>query len=314
MSPEQAKGIPVDGRTDQYSLAVVGYRMLAGRLPFTDDSVHTVIYKHIFEMPPPLEMFRRDAPEFLRQAIHRALEKDVEDRFLTMEAFATAVWPEHPVRDYSVSAGMSRTSLDAATEITLPRRGKRRGVRLAMALGAVLVLAGGGAAGASLLLNRATSGETGAPSGASTQPTFIAAADTQPVASSPRADSAAAPPGTAADTAASGPPPAPPRVTVDPPVQRPAPTQPAREQPAVPEVGYVTIGVTYNGEPSYATVMIDGREIGEAPIIELQLPAGRHTLEIRREGYRPILDSIVVQPGDPSRATRVTKPLVKEQP
>jgi hypothetical protein len=101
---------------------------------------------------------------------------------------------------------------------------------------------------------------------------------------------------------------------VDPPVQRPAPAQPAREQPAVPEVGYVTIGVTYNGEPSYATVMIDGREIGEAPIIELQLPAGRHTLEIRREGYRPILDSIVVQPGDPSRATRVTKPLVKEQP
>ena len=52
MAPEQAKGQPVDGRADQYSLGVVGYRLLAGSLPFSGDSVHTILYKHIFEEAP----------------------------------------------------------------------------------------------------------------------------------------------------------------------------------------------------------------------------------------------------------------------
>src|SRR3989441_858564 len=52
MAPEQAKGAPVDGRADQYSLGVVGYRMITAELPFGGDSVHTIIYKHIYEQPP----------------------------------------------------------------------------------------------------------------------------------------------------------------------------------------------------------------------------------------------------------------------
>src|SRR5260221_8077389 len=52
MAPEQAKGGTVDGRADQYSLGVVGYRMLTGELPYSGDSVHTILYKHIFEEMP----------------------------------------------------------------------------------------------------------------------------------------------------------------------------------------------------------------------------------------------------------------------
>src|SRR5438132_12837270 len=97
MAPEQAKGQSVDGRADQYSLGIVGYRMLTSELPFSGDSVHTILYKHIFEEVPLAKTRRADVPDFLSSAIARALSKEPEHRFPTMEEFATAVWPEQPV-------------------------------------------------------------------------------------------------------------------------------------------------------------------------------------------------------------------------
>src|SRR5216684_2911862 len=79
MAPEQAKGQTVDGRADQYSLGVVGYRAVTGELPFSGDSVHTILYKHIYEEPPALQ--RADVPEFLRVAIKRALAKEPGQRY-----------------------------------------------------------------------------------------------------------------------------------------------------------------------------------------------------------------------------------------
>src|SRR5207244_10851000 len=51
MAPEQAKGQAVDGRADEYSLGVVGYRMITGELPSAGDSVHTIPYTHIPDAP-----------------------------------------------------------------------------------------------------------------------------------------------------------------------------------------------------------------------------------------------------------------------
>ena len=93
MAPEQAKGATVDGRADQYSLGVVGYRMITGELPYTGDSVHTILYKHIFKEVPRAASKRGDTPAFLTTAISRALSKEPDQRFPTMEDFATAVWP-----------------------------------------------------------------------------------------------------------------------------------------------------------------------------------------------------------------------------
>src|SRR5207302_7021047 len=97
MAPEQAKGATVDGRADEYSLGVVGYRMITGELPYTGDSVHTILYKHIFEEVPSAAAKRSDTPQFLTAAVSRALSKEPDQRFATMEEFATAVWPEQPV-------------------------------------------------------------------------------------------------------------------------------------------------------------------------------------------------------------------------
>src|SRR6058998_3124563 len=122
MAPEQGKGGSVDGRADQYSLGVVGYRMITAELPFSGDSVHTIIYKHIYEEPPLASAKRPDIPSALTVAISRALAKEPDRRFTTMEDFATAVWPEQPVASPAKSRGparpRSRATAEAPTEIT----------------------------------------------------------------------------------------------------------------------------------------------------------------------------------------------------
>jgi tRNA A-37 threonylcarbamoyl transferase component Bud32 len=77
MAPEQARGDKVDYRADIYSLGVVLYEMLAGRVPFEGDSTLTVIYKQINEPPPPIE----GIPAAVQAVIDCALAKRPEDRY-----------------------------------------------------------------------------------------------------------------------------------------------------------------------------------------------------------------------------------------
>jgi serine/threonine protein kinase len=90
MAPEQAKGREVDGRTDQYALAIVGYRALTGKLPFEGDA-HSILYQQVHEQPPSVLEHRPDTPADLRIALDRALAKDSKARFPTMEEFAAWV-------------------------------------------------------------------------------------------------------------------------------------------------------------------------------------------------------------------------------
>ena len=90
MAPEQAKGREVDGRTDQYALAIVGYRALTGKLPFEGDAP-SILYQQVFEPPPAVLDRRPDTPPALCVALDRALAKDSNARFRTMEEFASAI-------------------------------------------------------------------------------------------------------------------------------------------------------------------------------------------------------------------------------
>ncbi len=89
MSPEQACGDKsIDARSDQYSLAVVGYRMLSGKLPFDGESTRAVLYQQLVADPTPLTERMSDLPGPVAAAIQRAMAKEPAERFADMREFA----------------------------------------------------------------------------------------------------------------------------------------------------------------------------------------------------------------------------------
>jgi tRNA A-37 threonylcarbamoyl transferase component Bud32 len=88
IAPEQASGQPVDAHSDVYALGAVLYELLAGEVPFPGESFVAVAMKHMHEPAPNLLDVRRGVPLRVAAAVDRALEKDPEQRFPTMDAFA----------------------------------------------------------------------------------------------------------------------------------------------------------------------------------------------------------------------------------
>ena len=93
MSPEQASGEPVDGRSDLYSLGVVGYYALSGTLPFTAPSAQAVLAQHITRQAPSVATLARAAPRPLVRVIDRCLSKDPAERFASGGALADELAP-----------------------------------------------------------------------------------------------------------------------------------------------------------------------------------------------------------------------------
>lgn len=88
MSPEQAKGQKVDPRTDQYAVGVIAYEMIHGSNPFHAENYTGVLYKILNHSPEPLRDLVPDCPEGLSRAIMRTLEKERDQRFPDLKAFA----------------------------------------------------------------------------------------------------------------------------------------------------------------------------------------------------------------------------------
>lgn len=92
MSPEQALGErDLDGRSDVYSLGVLGYQMLTGRMPFTASNSMALLLKHVNERPKPISELRPEAPKSLCDVIERALQKTPADRWATAAAMRDAL-------------------------------------------------------------------------------------------------------------------------------------------------------------------------------------------------------------------------------
>jgi serine/threonine-protein kinase len=82
MSPEQAAGeVDIDGRSDIYSLGVLGYLMLSGQLPYTGDTVQQISARRSEASRKPLRALAPDAPRYLVEAIERCLQSEPDDRW-----------------------------------------------------------------------------------------------------------------------------------------------------------------------------------------------------------------------------------------
>ncbi len=296
MSPEQLAGSrDVDGRSDLYSLAMTAYRLLAGRLPFNEDSNLLHIYRAIAEeaLPSP-RTFNPGIPEGVAALIGKTLSKDPAERFQTAEAMLAALSEAEPVRVVvppqppsapsseddetlvvappqakgSSSGGAIAPPIPEATEDAGAHRPPRRQWSI---LGAVAVLIGLGVLGWAVQRSGGDEVATGAevsllaspvePNGGGVEGMASEGTGNETPPDSP-AESVLLPPGEADD-------------------QPPGAESEDDSQEAGAE-GLLVI----RSDPSGARVRIDGRGRGTTPA-RLPLPPGSYRVEVERDGYAP---------------------------
>ncbi len=128
MSPEQARGDALDGRSDLYAAAVILYQMVAGDVPFRAESALGVITKHLTEEPtPPSKRRNASVPEALEAVILRGLKKNKEERFASAAEMRSALFdavgmkrPTSGTSQRAVEGGAVPADAWAATGVSTP--------------------------------------------------------------------------------------------------------------------------------------------------------------------------------------------------
>ncbi len=91
MSPEQAQGKELDGRTDLFSLACIVYECLAGEKPFQGNTLTALLLKIVNEDPPPIDLEKWHLPQGVQAVLDRALDKEPKKRFATARELMDAI-------------------------------------------------------------------------------------------------------------------------------------------------------------------------------------------------------------------------------
>jgi serine/threonine-protein kinase len=143
MSPEQARGLETDARTDIWSLGVVLYEMLAGRSTFEGRTSSDVIAAILKTEPPPLTRYVNDAPPELERIVTKALQKDREERYQAVKDLGLDLKGLKRRLDFDTEAARAIPSTPITTASTGPRRTVNRAALVLLIAGTAAVVAVG---------------------------------------------------------------------------------------------------------------------------------------------------------------------------
>jgi len=264
MSPEQCRGAVVDHRTDIYALGVLLYQMLTGELPFRAEGLGELLLQHMTVAPRPLRELRAEIPQPVERAVLKALEKNPEQRFQTVDALLEAldgvltgkhaVAAERPTLPGNAAPQNNQDTLgNAAAEavsstVSRKRPGAIIGVASLLAAAAVAAFA---------VVHYRGAGATDVP----------APAPNPPTASTPNPPAANLP--------------APNLPTANAPAPQPTPPAPV-PPPTAPQTARVKISVA----PASATVLLDDTKLTTPFDGSFQRGDVRHHLVVSAPGYR----------------------------
>lgn len=287
IAPEQLVKDGVTGpAADQYALGVLAYEYLAGRPAFGATSAEDLAARRSAGPPADLKELRPDVPPRLAAAVRRALSEAPADRFMSVAEFAAALtsrpaplvlWPEQgTTTDDDLTDDEDPPDDTAPAPVPRPR-GKLW--RITGVVAALLVLAAGG-------LWFAFS--TAAPS--RTESAVVHPVPPPVTRPEPRAlDGERVPPASVEPSAA-------------PPQATPATRQPLPAAPPAPRAPPALVVVS---SVPWAELYVDGRLVGNTPVVGLRLKAGRHRLRLQRAGFRPYEEVVNLAPGQSLKLTGI---------
>ena len=117
LSPEQAEGKTLDGRSDQYALAVVAYEMIVGQPPFQGENSTSVALMHVTKAPPPPKEVNPEIPDEVAQVLLKALSKDPQKRYDTCSTFAQTLkvaYTDSDVRNFRELITSARVAMNVS--------------------------------------------------------------------------------------------------------------------------------------------------------------------------------------------------------
>lgn len=322
MSPEQIEGRPLNGRADQFSLAVIAYELVTGEKPFRADSLPTLLFKIVREEPVPPQRLNPTVSAMLSEAILKGLSKKASERYsnccaftdaLTAAALATPGWKPMPHGAAEDLPTVIATTANAGTTTAVepgpagqapnqpalpplvnrpPRLGEKRAPkrrkRLSMAPFVAMMLAAFGVLGIFVAASRGwLNGIDGLPEFLSRlkQPRVEAPVVQQQPATSPAPEPAAKPSPMGGET------PAPQAPVVTPPTaEPPAPVEEKpveREERTVHRAVAEVTSVDVRTSPGGARIQADNNSalVCNSPC-SLNLTNGQHVLKASLAGYR----------------------------
>jgi len=278
MSPEQCRGKRAGPQSDQYSVGIVAFQMLTGRVPFDSETLAGFIEHHLFTPHPDLRSARDDVPPALLAIVNRALAKDSEARFPSTRDMLAAIeavpfseadrtQSEDVLRRLAQGAAVAAVSTrdlatlpDAGTRALVMRARARRRTVAAAAMGLVVVLGA-----TALAVSRRKVVPTASLDSTRTVPP-AAAPDTTPV-----------------------------------PVRSPTPRIAS---------GRLRILTT----PPDAEILIDGQRAGVGSVIDKAVPVGQRRIQARAAGYVSYDTIVDVAAGTLVNLRRVTLRVRAEGP